>query len=47
MFAKFSVDIIMATTKLVKALPESLTDAQRKEIVSDSEDAVVALMTIS
>ena len=38
--AKFSVDKIMATTKLVKALPESLTDAQRKEIVSDSEDAV-------
>ena len=31
---------------MFKAVPESLTDApQRKEIVSDSEDVVSALMT--
>ena len=31
--AKYGLEKIMAATKLVKALPESLTDAQRKEIV--------------
>ena len=43
--AKFVLEKIMAATKLVKAVPESLTDSQRKEILSDSEDVVSALMT--
>ena len=43
--AKFGLEKIMAATKLVKAVPESLTDSQRKEILSDSEDVVSALMT--
>ena len=42
--AKFGLEKIMAAMKLVKVLLESLTDTQRKEIVSDS---VGALMTIS
>lgn len=44
--AKFGLEKIMAARKVVMAIPESLTDAQRKEILSDSQDAVGALMTV-
>ena len=43
--AKFGLERIMAARKMIMAVPESLTDAQRKEVVSDSEDLVDALMS--
>ena len=41
--AKFGLERIVAARKMIMALPESLTDAQRKEVISDSEDLVDAL----
>ena len=42
--AKFGLERIMAARNLINAVPESLTDAQQKEVLSDSYDAACALM---
>ena len=42
--AKFGLERIMAARNLINAVPESLTDAQQKEVLSDSYDAACTLM---
>ena len=42
--AKFGLEKIVATREMLIAVPESLTDAQQKEVLSDSHDAACALI---
>ena len=44
LLAKFGLDKMVATREMVIAVPESLTDAQREEVLSDSHDAACALI---